>query len=187
MVPNVYENIADFIVIDHINHFSNNSIRYLLSESGFCDIEIDSLSFNAAFVVKARKGKTSSSEVIISKKISETKKLAQGFCQFWNSIGTKISVFEEQVATNREAAIFGAGFYGTYIFSCLENSGNIKCILDQNPLLQNTEKFDLPILNPKDLPESVNVLYIGLNPKNAKKIIEQSSLSNSKNLEIMYL
>ena len=187
MVPNVYDNIADFIVIDHINHFSNNSIRYLLLESGFCDIEIDSLSFNAAFVVRARRGENSSSEVIISQQLSETKKSVQGFCDFWNSIGTKITGFEKQVGTSREAAIYGAGFYGAFIFSRLENPGNIRCILDQNPLLQNTEKHGLPVWDPKDLPESVDALYVGLNPRSAKEIIEQSSLSKSRNLKIMYL
>lgn len=187
MVPNVYENIADFMVVDHINHFSNDSIRYLLSKSGFCDIEIDSLSFNAAFVVKSKKCKTFSSDVKNPQQVFKTKESALWLCDFWNNIGLRITSFEEQVGTNKKAAIYGAGFYGTFILSCLENPDNIKCILDQNPLFQNTKKHGLPVLDPKDLPELVDVLYIGINPRNAVEIIKQSSLSKSRNLKIMYL
>ena len=60
LVPNVYENTADFIVADHVNHFSHSSLSALLLQNRFTDIDIDSASHHAAFVVSARLGQESS-------------------------------------------------------------------------------------------------------------------------------
>ena len=55
VVPDTYANVADFVVADHINHFSESSLRTMLELAGFEAIEVDAKSHDAAFVVVARK------------------------------------------------------------------------------------------------------------------------------------
>ena len=52
------DNVADFIVADHVNHFSSRSLETLLSSYGFYDIDIDSKIHTAAYVVSARVNKS---------------------------------------------------------------------------------------------------------------------------------
>ena len=58
IVPNLYANWADFIVADHVNHFSRRSLSTMLDRAGFGDIEIDEEAHASAFVVSCRAGGT---------------------------------------------------------------------------------------------------------------------------------
>ena len=49
----MYENYADMLVADHINHFSPASLYTLFHKLGFKKIEVDVKSHNAAIIVKA--------------------------------------------------------------------------------------------------------------------------------------
>ena len=71
IVPNVYENPADFIVADHINHFSKESITYLFQKNNFDVLEIDSITHNSAFIVIARTvhERTSDNALIFNKRV----------------------------------------------------------------------------------------------------------------------
>ena len=55
IVPNVETNIADFIVVDHVNHFTELSLTHVLQRAGFEVDAIDSSSHRGAFVVLARR------------------------------------------------------------------------------------------------------------------------------------
>lgn len=186
MVPNVYMNIADFVVVDHVNHFCPESMRCLLAESGFAEISIDETSFTAAFVVKATKTHTSSFPRSYFDLAKRQEKVLE-ICRFWENIGGKIAKFENNTDDTTNAALYGAGFYGAFIFSQLRHPWRVKCIIDENPFLQNTEMFDLPIFAPDDLPDSVSTVYVGLNPQNAEDIIAQTALIKSNRLKFMYL
>src|SRR5687768_12673186 len=63
VVPNMYGiYIADLLVIDHVNHFSESSIGYMLKEDGYQIVEIDSNSHNTAFIVVAQKADSVASQ-----------------------------------------------------------------------------------------------------------------------------
>ena len=44
IVPDIFGNIADFIVVDHVNHFTRTSLAHLLQGAGLSVVDIDSAS-----------------------------------------------------------------------------------------------------------------------------------------------
>ena len=55
LVPNVYTNVADFVVADHVNHFSQPSLATLFATAGLAKVSVDDGVHDAAFVVTAQK------------------------------------------------------------------------------------------------------------------------------------
>ena len=63
VVPDVAQNPADFVVIDHINRFTAPSLELLFAEAGFRVLSIDSES-DSAMIVIARKEEMGSNSYI---------------------------------------------------------------------------------------------------------------------------
>jgi SAM-dependent methyltransferase len=166
LVPNVFANVADLVVADHVNHFSARSLRRLLTTAGFIVENIDATSHDSAWVVVARKGKPQESESEEAMLGSEIAKIAE----YWQGFGADARQFEADHPG--PAAIYGSGFYGTFIHTCLAEAGRIECFLDQNPHRQKQRLLNLPILPPESLPDRIENLYIGLNPRIARREID---------------
>lgn len=92
IVPNVYENIADFIVADHINHFSPSSLRLMLTQAGFSNIDVDESVHRAAFVVKAQLSNESSGSFDKGSvtSLAENLETAQHMANYWHNISKSI-------------------------------------------------------------------------------------------------
>ena len=73
----------------------------------------------------------------------------------------------------KKAAIYGAGFYGSYIRTVLRDRVKIGCFIDANPHLQGTEHLGLPVISPDKIPDDISVVYAGLNPLKARQIISK--------------
>ena len=170
IVPNVFKNKADFILSDHINHFSRSSLNYLLAQTGFEKISIDEEAHNAAFVVMARKVKREVNFTADQGLLAETKKEFIALAAFWKGLQGQIQNFEVNV-TDNDVAIYGAGVYGNFIASCLKDITKVKYFVDQNIFLQGKSVLDKPIIAPAELPENIMTIYIGLNPISAKNNI----------------
>ena len=167
IVPNVYQNKADFILADHINHFSSRSIRYLLEKTGFELIDIDEDIHKAAFVVTARKKEETIDINLNSDFAYTTNEDVKEIVRFWEEIQTKILNFETS-CNDKEVAIYGAGVYGTFITSCLKYRERVQYFIDQSAFLHGKEILGIPIIYPSELPESIQTVYVGLNPIYAK-------------------
>jgi SAM-dependent methyltransferase len=185
LVPNLYENAADFIVADHVNHFSRNSLRVMLQRAGFDRIEIDETAHTAAFVVKARLNKSavSMSEAVAAEMKEQVRELAT----FWSGIKQRIEAFEAQLSPEAPRGIYGAGIYGNFIFSCLREPERLTCFLDQNKFLVGTEIKGVPVRHPSDIPAELQTLMIGLNPKSAHRIIAQVEAFEGRNISYFFL
>ena len=188
VVPNVYLNAADFIVADHVNHFSPGSLHMLLAGAGFCQIDVDSVSHDAAFVVTAR--------LQIGANIEEEAKRFEGtatfsaareMAQYWREISRRIEEFEATTQATDVVAIYGAGFYGNLIASLMKNPGGIACFVDQNPHLQGSEVWGKKVFSPVNLPQHVTLVLVGLNPRKAHAIIESITNWHSRALDFFYL
>jgi SAM-dependent methyltransferase len=184
MVPNAYQNIADFIVADHVNHFSSKSLHCVLTMYGFDNIEIDETSFSASYIVKATKRTTGASECYPDKKYVDhmTKKVNES-AAFWRDVVARISRYEKDAEDQGKLAIYGAGFYGRFIASCISQQDRIHCFIDQNEHLQGTTMLNKPIVSPADCPVDIRNIFVGLNPAHAKSIIEgltQHSLADKR-------
>lgn len=185
LVPNVYENSADFIVADHLSHFSPKSLESILSHTGFQLMEINTTDHAAAFIVTAKK-----KEVNLSSEVSDydsVRKEVREIAEYWAGAADKIQSFEKEVVKGEPAAIYGAGFYGTYIASCLKQLENIECFFDQNPFVQGSEIFERPVKNPKAISSEIKHVYVGLNPKRAQGIIASVEPFKGKELNFCFL
>lgn len=185
LVPNVYHNIADFVVADHVNHFSKNSLIRLLERHGFGDIEVDDESHDAAFVVKARLLCAPTEQLSSEQGADALRVAAQRMADYWQGIAARIRDFEDTVGTG-SVAVYGAGFYGSFIASSLAESARIACVVDRNQHLQGKVLNGAPVLAPQQMPHSVTHVFVGLNPLVAKANIEAIQEWHGRALSYFY-
>ena len=182
VVPNFLTNIADMIVIDHPNHFTEASIKHLLNANGFKVVNIDVESHRGALVITA---KLDTQDLEPSQKGNIYKRTIE-ISKFWSDSSKKIAEFFDE---NRDltAAIYGAGFYGAFLAANIDNMSSIKFIIDQNPYLHGKYFFGKEVIPPNKLPDDVEVVYVGLNPAFAKNIIKAIPALSSRHLKYFYL
>jgi SAM-dependent methyltransferase len=181
IVPNVFSNPADFVVVDHNNHFTPDSLRYLLVDCGFGDIEIDSDSHRGALVFTARKTMRTAPAVAPADLRARVQELAE----FWANLRDNICSLE--VTSESPYAIYGSGFYGAYVYSNLEKKDDVKCFLDQSPFQQEKKLFGRRIFAPAALPDDIRTIFVGLNPIIAHSVIEGVPELNKSGLQINFL
>jgi 2-polyprenyl-3-methyl-5-hydroxy-6-metoxy-1,4-benzoquinol methylase len=187
IVPNVFENTGDFIVADHVHHYSEVSLRYMLAKAGFETLEIDATSHFGAFIAVAKKTTADSipytpAPTLLASINAQCKEIAN----YWNGLQNKIREFE-QTHSNQKSAIYGAGVYGNFIATCLQNSENLVHFIDQNPLLHHTTIQGKTVIKPEELPADTTVVYVGINPVVAKGIIENIAVWKDKTLQLCFL
>jgi SAM-dependent methyltransferase len=181
IVPDTVGNIADFIVIDHVNHFTVASLHFALKQSGFVDIQIDTQAHRGALVFMARKtGNATAVEPDPRKAMND----AQHIAAYWNALSDGLS---RGTDSTQPVAIYGSGFYGAFIATTLGTPSNLRCFLDASPYQQGKIVLTLPVLAPQDLPKDVKVLYIGLNPVIARNTVAQMSWLIERDLRIVFL
>jgi SAM-dependent methyltransferase len=186
LIPNMYQNVADFIVADHVNHFSKRSIEELLCAYGFYNVDVDEESHASAFVVSAQINKSDNTKEKPHDN-KQYKSKAMEFGDFWGNIKSKIKSDESHEDINQPIAIYGAGIYGNYIYSSLENAERVSCFLDQNASLIGTTNHGVPILHPNELPGDVKTVFVGLNPKTARSSIAGIQSDRFQQSEFYYL
>lgn len=187
IVPNVYQNAADFVVADHVNHFSRESLWFLMANNGFSDIEVDDRSHASAFIVTARRAPDDAAKPVQPKFRNEASDI-QSLASFWRMINTVITEFEASLPPEMPLMIYGAGFYGNYILSSLEKPKRVVCFLDQNPFLQGSEIAGVPVIHPREIPDLRAAVLVGLNPSKARQIIREiPELSGRDDLTFLYL
>ena len=187
IVPNVFENTGDFIVADHIHHYSDISLMYLFAKAGFETVEIDISCHFGAYIAIGKKVSQESLELEFNPiNLESISNATQQTANYWNALQDKICQFEQSV-TGQKAAIYGAGVYGSFIATCLKNLDNIQCFIDQNPLLHGTKAFNKPIIPSDELSLETKVIYVGLNPKIARINIENIYDLHDKDYRYLFL
>ncbi len=182
IVPNFLTNIADMIVVDHPNHFTDASLKKLLTQHGFKMKSIDSDSHRGALVFMAELSPASIDSDTPTKPYEKALEIAK----FWHQSSEKIAAFENK-NQGPAAAIYGAGFYGAFLCAHLKNINSIQFIIDQNPFLQGKTIFGRNVIRPDQLPSDIEVIYVGLNPMYAKNIIESIPVLQSPPRKYFYL
>jgi len=186
IVPDCFGNIADFVVSDHVNHFTDISLIHLFEKTGFAEIEIDSSSHRGAHVVKAvRRCGPAEIQQPETEKIRAYAAKADEIAAFWGGIGETITYNEAHAET--PAAIYGSGFYGAFIYSNLAHPEKITHFLDKNPFQQGQTLFGVPIVAPSALLPQTQTLYIGLNPTIARKAIDGMPELTEGGRELVFL
>jgi len=189
IVPNAYQNIADFVVADHINHFSETSLRTLLERNGFDQVDVDAQAHDGAFVVSARHSGRAVDGALMPApaELAALRDKAWEMSQYWRDIVGRIRAFEADLPQGAAVAIYGAGFYANFIALSLQDVGRVTAFVDQNPHLQGTTLYQRPVLAPVALPVEVSHLLVGLNPRIARANIEAIEAWRGRQLVFLYL
>ena len=183
IVPDTFGNVADFVVTDHVNHFTQPSLCRLLAGCGFGGFMIDATVHRGALVFSARKGAmASASTVPLAPVLDQSRRLAA----YWQALGGRLRSAEQRLASVG-TAIYGAGFYGSWIASSLLHADSVRCFLDRSPFQQGGLRFGKPILPPEQVPSDIGALYVGLNPAIARKTMAQAPVPGRKDIELVFL
>lgn len=185
LVPNVFQNTADFIVADHVNHFSRTSLEIMLDRAGFTDIDIDDTAHAAAFVVMARLDRAKDAPALVPAPDRQTD--IADIAGFWGGIKSRIQAFEETLDDGRGIAIYGAGIYGNFILSCLNSPDRVRCFIDQNKYLSGSRIADIPVVHPDGLPQDVDTVLVGLNPRIARQAMQDVPAFSGRGIEFFFL
>jgi SAM-dependent methyltransferase len=183
-VPDWTQNTGDLLVVDHVNHFSETSVRTAACSAG---LEVDLLASNqlpGAFVVVCSPSKSPSAPPI--EKVTDEVGHARAACSFWAAVVTTIDNSCES-RRDRPSAIFGVGFYGSLVHSRVGKKVPISCFLDNNPHSWSLRHFGLPVRPPAEIPDDVRTVFVGLNPSKARAIVAQTPALNRGDIELVFL
>jgi SAM-dependent methyltransferase len=184
VIPNLYENHADLMILDHVNHFSRDSLMYGLKKTGFHDIEIDERVNDGWFVITAKKSKVDKSFTKeISLETNEIRSKAFRISNYWKKAQKNISDF----IMDSEFAIYGAGFYGNYILLNLCETVKPSFFIDQNPFLHGKEIQGIPVVDPSLLPENIENVVVGINPLAADLAMQSILPWKDRDLKYIHL
>jgi 2-polyprenyl-3-methyl-5-hydroxy-6-metoxy-1,4-benzoquinol methylase len=187
LVPNMYANIADFVVVDHANHFSELSLELLLGLHGFEPQVIDATRHQSAFVVHARRTDAApDTGPSADRKVADLRAAVLAMAHTIDDFATRTRDFEGE-HPDAKAAIYGSGFYGAYVTTLLHHPDRIRCYVDQNPHRHGHQLFGKPIVTPRDLPADIDTIYVGLNPRVARSALAAVTEWRDRNLEFNYL
>ena len=176
IVPDSEKNIGDHLLVDHINHFNKDTIQNILNISGFKNIHINRKLFSGSLVISCTKGKSK------KKIIKSTHQLKM--IELLKKYTKKISSFSRKKIDFEKYAIYGAGIYGTYIYTKLGKQ--IKFFIDQNPFLKNKKHYNAKIFNPDFFPKKISKIIVALNPLISKQISFLKINNNFKNKKFEY-
>lgn len=185
IVPNAFTNTADFVVNDHVNHFSATSLRLLLESAGFGIVELDDQAHASAFVVVATSGAAPAATAPRADAVAAIGDEVARIADYWRGFGERVQAFEAAHA-GRPAAVYGSGFYGTYLATCLRDASAVRCFVDQSPFRQGKTLFERPIVAPEAMPDGIGVVYVGLNPRRARGEIGKVPCWASRPLEYFF-
>jgi SAM-dependent methyltransferase len=182
IVPDTFGNVADFVVIDHVNHFTAPSLHRLLRDAGFQEISIDATAHRGALVFTARKAGTPTPVASPTQTLAD----AQALARYWATLSERIRSAEVRRG-DLPAAVYGSGFYGAYIASTVQRPELIWCFLDRSPFQQGKTLFGKPVVAPEQLPGAVRTLYVGLNPAIARAALVSMEWPHQDQMELIYL
>jgi hypothetical protein len=162
-------------VVDHVNHFSPQSLTKLLELAGL-EVQLVSSSLHeSALVVIGRKPATA--RKVPESPVEGLDELATrvaSVATYWRGFRDRVQAFERLArASDLTPAIYGSGFYGSYIATCLIHASEVQCFADQNPFRQGKTLMGKPIVAPEALPPNIQAVYVGLNPARAHAEIEK--------------
>jgi SAM-dependent methyltransferase len=182
-VPDWTQNTGDLLVADHVNHFTAASIRRLAQEAGLAIDDLDSKALPSAFAVTCRAGETAAvSKSEIATTAAHARATAVAFATACDRLGR---VF--QANAGRATAVYGAGFYGAFLLARMSGRVKALCCLDNNRHLWGKTLFDVPVAAPDELPASVEVVYVGLNPARARQIAASVPALQRPGLDLVFI
>ena len=186
IVPDVFRNIGDFLVADHVNHFTKVSLENACRSLGFKEFEVDNSTHSGAFILTATAGDRQANQTLDGDAVEKAIVNAKQLSEHWSTFATRLRDFEKCHLDVGSWAVYGSGFYGTLTTICLNRPEAVTCFLDQNPHRWTKTLLDRPILPPESMPINVSGLYVGLNPASARSEIAKLDTLMNRKLAVFY-
>ena len=182
-VPDWESNPGDLLVADHVNHFTETSIRRAVRKAGLKVFCVDRDRLPSAFTVVCIPD-----DVEPMPPAADVKRTADNAALCAAGLTRACARLDQAFADNmgRKSAIFGGGFYGLFLFTRARRKISISCFLDNNPHLWPVPMFGLPVMPPKELPIDVEVVYVGLNPNRARDIVNTVPALAREGLDLVF-
>jgi len=155
-----------------VNHFTPPSLRRIVADAGLRLLELDDRAHEGAFVVVAEKPAAGAGVLAPDSAAQPTTELeatVRELARYWRTFGDRVRAHEAGPAAGIATAIYGSGFYGTFIAACLRDLERVALFIDQNPYRQQQTLLDKPIVAPEALPPDIRHVYVGLNPRRARE------------------
>ncbi|MDO9416274.1 methyltransferase domain-containing protein [Pararhizobium sp.] len=185
-MPDVAANPGDMTVADHLNHFSKASLHRALALSGFRLDTIDSDAFPGAFFMVATRLEQPVAGAPDQQEVADAVAKANEICAFWKDATKRMDGAAKRFSGKR-AAVYGSGFYGSWISSRIEAEVDFRAFLDQNPKLQGSTHFNRPVLSPSGLGSDIDVVFVGLNPLKARAAIAGQATLHRPGLDLVWI
>lgn len=166
-----------------------------MRRTGFQLEEIDYNSHDSAIICVAKKVQLDKSTLSTALTPSDAIQIKAHFresvldlAKFWSNQNDRIVNSISELPESSEVAIFGAGFYGAYLYRLAMQSGkNIECFLDSNPHLSGHKINGISIVAPSKIPKSIEYILVGLNPQNAKSIIYSMKIFTENKYSFIFI
>jgi SAM-dependent methyltransferase len=182
-VPNWRKNPGDLLVVDHVNHFTEESIYRLLEANGFELRSIRADLLPAAYVVTAYPSESVPARANVDFGKFEVLKSE---AEFWNQVASGLAAASSQW-TDKRVAVYGAGFYGTWLASRLQGNVKVSYFIDANPHVQG-EKAGVQIISPEQASElQLEIILVGLNPAHARATAETIPFLKKRPLSLKFI
>ena len=170
VVPNMFsENTADMIVVDHLHHYSPESMAMALHLSGFALLEADHDSHRQCSIyICANTESVSdivSNHIDIESRFNQMEKIALDWRKIITSIQADMSYFNDESSL----VIVGAGILGSLVVSLINNKNSIVGFIDSNKHKQLKGWLSYPVYPPRYVPNPIHkqdyVYIFALNSK----------------------
>lgn len=186
LVPDAIANPGDLVVVDHVNHFTVSSLNRALAGAGLKLDRLERGAYRGAYLAVASRAHGQAAALdraLLARELAELFEIAA----LWRDVRGIVDA-EAAALASRKLAIYGAGFYGTFIAAALESRIRPACFLDRNPHAQKAPHLGLAVLDPAALPADVDTVFAGLNPRIARDVLERWKRDIGRpDLEMIYL
>lgn len=179
-VPDVLSNPGDLLVVDHVNHFTRPSITQALAAAGLRAEAVIEGAFRGAFVIVARAGEAEAPGAV-----RETAAAVEGIADFWRAARERLLAAAGQHG-ERPAAIYGAGFYGVFVAATIAGRQRLVGHLDRNPHVREAAPVQ-PVFDPASPPDGIELVYAGLNPGIARRVLKDWLAETGRGYELIFL
>ncbi|MBA5778532.1 methyltransferase domain-containing protein [Stappia sp. F7233] len=184
-VPSFQGNPGDLLVVDHLNHFTEASLAEAVRRSGLSLTGLDAESFRGAYLVTASQRADTVEKANFDPSIgcASAKEIADS----WTEAASRIES-AAKMHSGKKMAIYGAGFYGSFIAQRLKHvAPRPAYFIDSNQHLQGSSIFGIPVISPSDVPADIAVIFVGLNPIHARRIISCNQALAKGRFEFAYI
>ena len=180
--PNVAKNPGDILVVEHLSHFTSPSALRAIADAGLMAETVLEDAYRGAFVVVASRGSGARPE---RPEIDAATAGLMQISDFWTGATRQV---EAALARHgdRPAAVYGAGFYGVFIAKVLAGRQNLVGHLDRNPFVRDAAPVS-PVFDPLDAPDDIEVVYAGVNPRIARKVLDEWQSETGRKVEVVLL